>query len=113
MGKKRGKQSKQSKQSKQNKQSTQSTQGRKKKFPWPMVVLGVMLLIAAAFIFANRRGVSEHGSGPPKIAVDQPKIDYGYVRYGVKKSFDLQVTNVGGAELRFAQGPYVQVLEGC
>jgi hypothetical protein len=107
MGKKQGKQSKQSK------QSTQSKQGRKKKFSWPMVVLGVMLLIAAAFIFANRRGVSEHGSGPPKIAVDQQKIDYGYVRYGVNKSFDLEVTNVGGAVLRFAERPYLEVLAGC
>ena len=98
---------------KQRRQGKQSKQKRKKKFPWPMVVLSVILLIAAAFYFTNRRGISEHGSGPPKIAVDQQKIDYGYVRYGINKSFDLEVTNVGGAELRFAERPYVKVLEGC
>ena len=98
---------------KQRRQGKQSKQKRKKKFPWPMVVLSVILLIAAAFYFTNRRGISEHGSGPPKIAVDQQKIDYGYVRYGINKSFDLEVTNVGGAELRFAEKPYVKVLEGC
>lgn len=101
------------KQRRQSKQSKQNKQKRKKKFPWPTVVLVGVALIAASFLFASRRGISEHGSGPPKIAVDQQRIDYGYVRYGVKKSFDLQVTNVGGAELRFAEKPYVKVLEGC
>jgi hypothetical protein len=101
------------KQKKQSKQSKQSKQKRRKKFPWPTVILVGVALIAAAFYLTNRRGIGEHGSGPPKIAVDQQRIDYGYVRYGIKKSFDLDVTNVGGAELRFAERPYVKVLEGC
>ena len=91
----------------------QRRQRKKKKFPWPMVVLGGVLLIAAAFFFANQRGISKHGSGPPKIAVDQQKIDYGYVRFGKNKSFDIEVTNIGGDVLRFNQKPYVKVLEGC
>lgn len=91
----------------------QKRQRKKKKFPWPMVVLGGMILIAAVFFFANRRGISKHGSGPPKIAVDQQKIDYGYVRFGKNKSFDIEVTNIGGDVLRFNQKPYVKVLEGC
>jgi len=91
----------------------QRKQTKKKKFPWPMVVLGGVLLIAAAFYFANRPGISEHGSGPPKIAVDQQTIDYGDVRFGTNKSFDIEVTNIGGAVLRFNQEPYLEVLAGC
>ncbi len=95
------------------KQGRQRKQKRKKKISWPTVVLVGALLITAAFLFANRRGISKHGSGPPKIAVDQQRIDYGYVRYGVNKSFDIEVTNVGGAALRFTEKPYVKVLKGC
>jgi hypothetical protein len=34
----------------------------------------------AAFLFANRS--ASDGRGRPSIAVDQNKIDYGYVRFG-------------------------------
>jgi hypothetical protein len=105
MSKKRNKQ--------QQKKPQQNKQQGKKKFPWPMVVLGGLLLIAAAFYLANRPGTGKHGSGPPKIAVDQQKIDYGDVRYGTDKSFDIKVTNIGGAVLRFNQEPYIEVLAGC
>lgn len=91
----------------------QSKQQRKKKFPWPIVVVGGILVVAAVFFFVYRSGTGKHGSGPPKIAVDQPKIDYGYVRFGTNKTFNLEVTNIGGAVLRFSQEPYVQVLAGC
>ena len=55
----------------------QEKQTKKKKSSWPMVVLGGVLVIAAAFYFVNRPGISKHGSGPPEIAVDYQKIDYG------------------------------------
>jgi hypothetical protein len=91
----------------------QERQTKKKKSSWPMVVLGGVLVIAAAFYFANRPGLSKHGSGPPEIAVDHQKIDYGDVRFGTNKSFDIKVTNVGGAVLRFSREPYLEVLAGC
>lgn len=91
----------------------QRTQKKKKKFPWPMVVLGGVLVIAAAFYLGNRTGLRPHGSGPPKIAVDPQKIDYGDVRFGTNKTFDLEVTNIGGDVLRFGREPYLEVLAGC
>lgn len=79
-----------------------------KKFPWPLVALGGLLLVIAAFFFAN-----QDGGGTPAIQVDQQKIDYGYVKYGETKSFVVKVTNTGDGKLRFKEQPYIEVVEGC
>lgn len=76
------------------------------------IIFGGILLIAAAFFFANRSG-SDDGSGTPSIVVDQQKIDYGDVKFGVNKTFVIKVTNTGDGTLRFSEAPYVQILEGC
>lgn len=85
-------------------------QKQRKSFPWLLVVLGGILLIVAAFIFANP---GADGDGTPSIAVDQQKIDYGDVKFGVEKAFAIKVTNTGDGTLRFSEEPYVEVLEGC
>jgi hypothetical protein len=51
--------------------------------------------------------------GTPSIAVDQQKIDYGDVKFGVNKTFAIKVTNTGDGKLRFKEKPYIEVLEGC
>ena len=86
-------------------------QNQRNKFPWALTVIGGMLLIIAAFFFA-RQG-SGDGGGAPSIAVDQQKIDYGDVKFGVNKTFAIKVTNAGDGTLRFKEQPYIEVLEGC
>jgi hypothetical protein len=86
-------------------------QKQKKYFPWLFVVFGGGLLLLAAVLFANRSG--SEGSGTPSIAVDQQKIDYGDVKFGVNKTFAIKVTNTGDGTLRFEEDPYIEVLEGC
>ena len=86
-------------------------QKQRKNFPWLFVALGGVLLIAAAFLFANRSGGD--GGGTPSITVDQQKIDYGDVKFGVNKSFAIKVTNTGAGTLRFKEDPYIEVVEGC
>ncbi len=87
---------------------------QRKRFPWPVMVFGGILLIVAAFLFANQKGSGgDEGGGPPQIAVDQPKIDYGYVKFGNNEQFDIKVTNKGTGTLRFKEQPYIEVLEGC
>ena len=87
---------------------------QKKSFPWPLIVFGGILLIAAAFFFANlSSGNNDDGGGTPKIAVDQQKIDYGYVKFGNNEQFQIKVTNNGDGVLRFKEKPYIEVLEGC
>ena len=84
-------------------------QKQRRGFPLPLVVFGSILLIIAAFFFARQNG----GGGTPSIAVDQQKIDYGDVKFGVNKTFAIKVTNIGDGTLRFKENPYIEVLEGC
>jgi hypothetical protein len=86
-------------------------QKQRKSFPWSLVAIGVVLLIIAGFFFANQGGGD--GGGSPSIAVDQQKIDYGDVKFGVNKTFDIKVTNTGDGTLRFKEEPYIEILEGC
>ena len=86
-------------------------QKQRKNFPWLFVALGGVLLVAAAFLFANRNGGG--GGGTPSIAVDQQKIDYGYVKFGENRQFTVKVSNTGNGNLRFKDKPYIEVLEGC
>jgi hypothetical protein len=86
---------------------------QKKSFPWPIVVFGGILLIVAVFFFVNQNSSGNNGGGTPVIAVDQQKIDYGYVPFGNNKTFAIKVTNTGTGTLSFAAKPYIEVLEGC
>jgi len=77
--------------------------------PWILFAVAGALLVVAAFLIARQGG----GGGTPSIAVDQQKIDYGDVKFGVNKNFAIKVTNTGDGTLRFKEEPYIQVLEGC
>jgi hypothetical protein len=83
----------------------------RKTFPWPLLVFGGVLLIVAAVLFVNRSGGD--GGGTASLAVDQQKIDYGDVKFGVNKTFAIKVTNTGSGTLRFKEEPYIEVVEGC
>lgn len=83
-------------------------QKQRKSFPWLLMALGGGLVVLAAFFLANRGG-----GGTPSLAVDQQRIDYGDVKFGVDKSFAIKVTNTGDGTLRFKEAPHIEVLEGC
>jgi len=83
---------------------------KKKNFPWLLLALGGILVVVAGFLFARQ---NDDGGGIPSIAVDQQKIDYGDVKFGVNKTFAIKVTNTGAGTLRFKEEPYIEVLEGC
>jgi hypothetical protein len=83
---------------------------KKQNFPWLILAFGGILVVIAGFLFARQNG---SGSGTPSIAVDQQKIDYGDVKFGVEKTFAVKITNAGDGTLRFKEDPYIEVLEGC
>ena len=86
-------------------------QKQQKGFPWLIVAMGGTLLMIAVFFFANRG--SGDGGGMPSITVDQQRIDYGDVKFGIEKTFAIKITNAGDGILRFKEDPYIEVLEGC
>ncbi len=86
---------------------------KERNFPWILLVLGGMLMVAAVFLFARQGGDNDNGGGTPSIAVDRQKMDYGDVKFGVEKTFAIKVTNTGGGILRFKELPYIEVVEGC
>ncbi len=92
-------------------------QYRRRSNLWLLAASGGILLIAAAVLFARNSGgppaSADQGSGGGRIAVDQQRIDYGYVKFGNNESFRIKVTNTGGGTLHFAAKPTIQVLEGC
>ena len=71
-----------------------------------ILVAGVLLTAAAVLFFMQT-------SGAPVLTVDQQKIDYGDVKFGVPESFAIKITNSGSSILRFKEAPSIQVLEGC
>ncbi|HEU0295771.1 MAG TPA: hypothetical protein VFR47_23730 [Anaerolineales bacterium] len=83
---------------------------KKKNFPWYLLAIGGILVVIAAFLFTRQNG---DGGGTPSIVVDQQRIDYGDVRFGVNKSFAIKVTNNGDGTLRFKEDPYIEVVQGC
>jgi hypothetical protein len=85
-------------------------QKQRNNFPWLFVALGGGLLVLAAILFARNGG---DDSGTSSMSVDQNQIDYGYVKFGENRQFALKVTNTGDGNLRFKEGPYIEVLEGC
>lgn len=88
---------------------------RQKKMSTPLIalVIGGILLVSVAILFALGAFGGGDGGGTPKLVVDQEKIDYGDVHFGVNKTFAIKVTNTGDGVLRFKEKPYIQVLEGC
>ena len=86
-------------------------QREKKSFPWMFLVFGGVLVIASIFLFANREGGA--GGRTAAIAVEEERIDFGYIKLGEYRSIKFKVTNTGNGILRFREKPYIEVLEGC
>ncbi|MBP7691236.1 MAG: hypothetical protein KA764_04940 [Anaerolineales bacterium] len=87
--------------------------------PWPMVLVlaGVVLLGLAVYaLLGGGAGGSAAGvevSGAPRLRVDQAVIDLGEVKLGQTVEAAFRLTNIGDQPLRFAEPPYIEVLEGC
>lgn len=78
--------------------------------PLPLITLGLVLIIAAAFILL----IQNYGAGgSPILKVDKQTIEYGDVKLDTELTFEFNVTNSGDGVLRFKEQPYIEVLEGC
>ena len=97
---------------------------RQRRFPtfWILAIGGLLLIAGAILLSRPSRGTSSGGKatlapiqvqGQASIRVDQQEINFGDVKLNVQKTFTITVTNVGDKPLRFAQAPYIEVVEGC
>lgn len=83
--------------------------GGRRNLALPAIVFGALLILAAVILLTRQ----DSGGGTPRLAVDTQKIDYGYVKFGETRAFEIQVSNAGDGVLRFEKEPYIEVLEGC
>jgi len=80
------------------------------------LVGGVVLIGVIVFaIFSNTPTpkAAIEVSGAPRLKVDKEKVEFGDRKLGSDVEVTLEVTNIGDQPLRFAETPYVEVVEGC
>jgi HYDIN/CFA65/VesB-like, Ig-like domain len=83
------------------------------------LVLGGMVLVAAALFAVWKSGQPETASvpvevkGQPSLKVDQERLDFGDVKLGQTVTASFTLFNAGDQTLRITGKPTIQVLEGC
>ena len=93
-----------------SKKTKKKQKQQQKKFPWLIVVLG-LVLATTAFVFL--RSGEDYSGGTPVITVDQQNIDMGYIKLGEYRTIKIKVTNTGDGVLSFQEQPYLEVVKGC
>lgn len=91
---------------------------QKQQIPWPLLLLvggGLLLVVGAIFAF-NRPSHPKapiEVKGAPSLKVDRQEVNLGDVKLGRTVEVSFQLTNVGDQTLRFAEAPYIEIMEGC
>ena len=101
------------------------------KAPWPLYLLGALVVLALATVVVFSPGPTGDNSrsGPdtapvfgrstpeagenPRLRVDRESIDLGDVKLGTMVEAAFVLTNTGGQTLRLSEPPYIEVVEGC
>jgi FtsZ-interacting cell division protein ZipA len=79
-----------------------------------LVLVGIVVYAAwQAALGGSRPKVSVEVKGSPSVKVDKQEVDLGNVQLGQTVEVSFQVANVGDQQLRFAETPYIEVVEGC
>ena len=90
------------------------------KSPWPFVVMavGAVLIIAASFLVWRGSNSSSTGSAPQtagsaRLSVDRTTIDFGKVPLDKLVKAEFKIKNVGDQPLRILGEPRVELVKGC
>ncbi len=104
-------------QKKSKRQMLRQKQSRKTSTPLLLSLVGGVVLIGVIVfaIFGNAPApkAAIEVNGAPRLKVDKEKVELGDRKLGTDVDISLQVTNIGDQPLRFADKPYVEVVEGC
>ncbi len=88
-----------------------------KRTPVWIILGGVLLLLAAVGMafgaFRRPARLAPEVTGAPALRASPENTDLGNVRLGRQVQVDIRVTNVGDQPLRFAEEPWIEVIEGC
>lgn len=91
----------------------QPARSRPSRLGWLLLAGALVLGTAALLAWRGSPLASTTTGGAPRLKVDKEKVDLGDVRLGQTVSVAFELTNTGGAPLRFREAPYVEVVEGC
>lgn len=98
-------------------QMLRQKQARKTSMPFLLSFFGGVVLVGiilyAFFGNAPAPKAAIEVNGAPRLKVDKEKVELGDRTLGSEVEVSLEVTNVGDQPLRFAETPYVEVVEGC
>ena len=91
---------------------------QKQSLPRPLLfALGGVLLLGLGLLAYWRGnttvGFANETTGQPNLVVDQEAVDFGDVRLGEWVTASFTLTNTGAGPVRFAEPPYIEVVEGC
>lgn len=75
------------------------------------ILIGVILFAIFGNTPAPKAAIEVNGA--PRLKVDKEKVEFGDRKLGTDVEVALEVTNIGDQPLRFAETPYVEVVEGC
>ena len=83
--------------------------------PVTVVLAGVALLGLAFWGLSGKSAnkASLEVTGAPALKADKNEVNLGDVKLGQLVEVEFQLSNVGDQTLRFAEAPYIEVVEGC
>ncbi len=102
----------------QARQTRRHTQGKQTSWlPLALIAAGVVVLGAVLWAaLVGRPGASKvpiEVTGTPRLKADQQRVDLGNLALGQTVEVSFQLANIGDQPLRFAEAPYITVVEGC
>jgi hypothetical protein len=85
------------------------------------IFAGVLVLGVTSFLLLRPKSSAGGPSGSftpqvkgaPHLQADKQQIDLGNVKLGQTVQVSFEITNTGDQPLRFANDPFVEVVEGC
>jgi hypothetical protein len=101
------------------KRKQRRSQAKARRFPWlgfavSGLALAILLLVVVVQPWSgDEPQVTPQVTGAPRLMVDQPIVDEGYVKYNVPIRTTFRLSNVGDQPLKILQTPQVQLVEGC
>jgi hypothetical protein len=94
-------------------------QSSSRQFPWLWLATGgALLLIVGGLMMVwtpaeTSSVVTPEVTGAPRLVIDQPVVDEGYLKFNTPVRTTFRLRNVGDQPLHILGEPQVELVEGC